>query len=123
MSFSYRLPRLRNWLTWYADGYTDDQFSPIAYADRSAWQSGLYLSHVPWLNKMDLRAEGVYTDVPPGGGPIRRVTSISMARGEAVIRTTGILLGVGLAGAAKERRPGATIGSMPAIAFRSIFAI
>ena len=70
MSLIYRLPWVRNWLTWYADGYTDDQFSPVAYADRSAWQSGLYLSHVPWLNKMDLRAEGVYTDVPPGGGPI-----------------------------------------------------
>jgi hypothetical protein len=70
MSLSYRLPRLRNWLTWYADGYTDDQFSPVAYADRSAWHSGLYLSHVPWLDRMDLRAEGVYTDVPAGGGPI-----------------------------------------------------
>jgi membrane-associated phospholipid phosphatase len=70
LDFSYRLPYLRNWLTFYADGYTDDQYSPIAFADRSAWRSGLYLSHVPWLNKMDLRAEGVYTDVPPGGGPI-----------------------------------------------------
>jgi hypothetical protein len=70
LSFSYRLPYLRNWLTFYADGYTDDQFSPIAFADRSAWHAGLYLSHVPWLSKMDLRAEGIYTDVPPGGGPI-----------------------------------------------------
>jgi membrane-associated phospholipid phosphatase len=70
LSFSYRLPRLRNWLTFYGDGYTDDQFSPIAYADRSAWHAGLFLSHVPWVNKLDLRAEGVYTDVPPGGGPI-----------------------------------------------------
>jgi hypothetical protein len=70
LDFSYRLPHLRNWLTFYGDGYTDDQFSPIAYADRSAWHAGLYLSHVPWVNKLDLRAEGVYTDVPPGGGPI-----------------------------------------------------
>jgi hypothetical protein len=72
LDFSYRLPKLRNWLTFYGDGYTDDQFSPIAYADRSAWHAGLYLSHVPWLSKMDLRAEGVYTDVPPGqrGGSI-----------------------------------------------------
>jgi hypothetical protein len=70
LSFSYRLPHLRNWLTFYGDGYTDDQFSPIAYSDRSAWHAGLYLSHVPWLNRMDLRAEGIYTDVPPGGGPI-----------------------------------------------------
>jgi membrane-associated phospholipid phosphatase len=70
LDFSYRLPHMRDWVTFYGEGYTDDQFSPIAYADRSAWRAGLYLSHVPWLNKMDLRAEGVYTDVPPGGGPI-----------------------------------------------------
>jgi membrane-associated phospholipid phosphatase len=70
LSLSYRLPYFRNWLTFYADGYTDDQFSPIAFADRSAWHAGLYLSHVPGLSKMDLRVEGVYTDVPPGGGPI-----------------------------------------------------
>jgi membrane-associated phospholipid phosphatase len=70
LNFSYRLPKLRNWLTFYGDGYTDDQFSPIAYADRSAWHAGLFLSHVPWINKLDVRAEGVYTDVPPGGGPI-----------------------------------------------------
>jgi membrane-associated phospholipid phosphatase len=70
VDFSYRLPRLRNWLTFYADGYTDDQFTPIAYMDRSAWRSGLYLSHFPRIPKLDLRAEGVYTDVPPGGGPI-----------------------------------------------------
>jgi hypothetical protein len=70
LSFSYRLPHLRNWLTFYGDGYTDDQFSPVAYADRSAWHAGLYLSHLPGFPKLDLRAEGVYTDVPPGGGPI-----------------------------------------------------
>jgi hypothetical protein len=70
LDFSYRLPYLRNWLTFYGDGYTDDQFSPIAYADRSAWHAGLYLSHFPRFSKLDLRVEGVYTDVPAGGGPI-----------------------------------------------------
>jgi hypothetical protein len=70
LSFDYRLPHLRNWLSFYGDGYTDDQYSPIAYADRSAWHAGLFLSHFPWIHNLDLRAEGVYTDVPPGGGPI-----------------------------------------------------
>jgi hypothetical protein len=70
LDFSYRLPYLRDWVTFYGDGYTDDQFSPIAYADRSAWHAGLYLSHFPTVPKLDLRVEGVYTDVPPGGGPI-----------------------------------------------------
>ncbi len=67
LSFSYRLPHLRNWLTFYGDGYTDDQFSPIAYADRSAWHAGLYFSQLPRLPKLDLRVEGVYTDNPIGG--------------------------------------------------------
>lgn len=64
---SYRLPFLRNWATFYCDGFTDDQFTPVAYWDRSAWTGGLYVSHFPKLPKLDLRVEGVYTDVPAGG--------------------------------------------------------
>jgi len=67
MDLIYRLPGLRHWVTFYADGYTDDEFSPIAYADRSAWRAGLYLSHFPLVHKLDLRVEGVYTDNPIGG--------------------------------------------------------
>jgi hypothetical protein len=67
LDFSYRLPRLRKWLSFYGDGFTDDQFSPIAYADRSAWHAGLYLSHFPAIPKLDLRVEGVFTDLPIGG--------------------------------------------------------
>ena len=65
--FSYRLPYLRNWLTFYGDGFAEDQPSPIAYSDRSAWRSGLYAPHLPGLSHLDLRVEGVYTDVPAGG--------------------------------------------------------
>lgn len=67
VDFSYRLPGMRNWLTFYGDGFTDDQFSPIGYADRSAWHAGLYLSQVPLIPNLDFRVEGVYTDVPAGG--------------------------------------------------------
>lgn len=67
LDFSYRLPGLRNWLTFYGDGLAWDEFSPIAYADRSVWHAGLYLSHFPRIAKMDLRVEGVYTDNPLGG--------------------------------------------------------
>jgi len=65
--FTYRLPKLRNWLTFYADGFTDDEFSPLAYWDRSAWTAGLYAPRLPLLPKLDLRVEGVYTDLPIGG--------------------------------------------------------
>jgi hypothetical protein len=67
VDFSYRLPGLRRWLSFYGDGFTDDQFSPIGYFDRSAWHAGLYLSQFPRLPKLDLRVEGVYTDNPIGG--------------------------------------------------------
>ena len=67
VDLTYRLPGMRNWATFYVDGYSDDEFSPIAYADRSAWRSGLYFSHFPFAHKLDLRAEGVYTDNPIGG--------------------------------------------------------
>jgi len=65
---TYRLPGLRNWVTFYADGFADDEFSPIAYADRSAWHAGVYLPRLPRLHKLDLRAEGTYTDNPIGLG-------------------------------------------------------
>jgi hypothetical protein len=64
---TYRLPLLRNWATFYADGFSEDQFSPVAYWDRSAWTAGLYISHFPKVPKLDLRMEGGYTDLPVGG--------------------------------------------------------
>jgi Capsule assembly protein Wzi len=64
LDWSYRLPGLRDWVTLYGDALADDQFSPIAYWDRSAIRAGLYFSHLPKIPKLDLRMEGVYTDVP-----------------------------------------------------------
>jgi hypothetical protein len=59
--FSYRLPGMRNWLTLYADSYSDDDPSPIANPRRAAINPGLYLSHFPRLAKLDLRVEAVST--------------------------------------------------------------
>lgn len=63
--FRYRVPGMRKWLTWYGDGFTDDEPSPLWGAfTKSAFDSGLYFSHLPVLPKLDLRVEGVYTDNP-----------------------------------------------------------
>ena len=62
--FSYRLPYLRNWLTLYTDGEVHDDISPIDAPRRAAWRPGLYLSHVPGIPKLDVRAEAVTTDPP-----------------------------------------------------------
>lgn len=60
--FSYRLPFVRNWLTLYTDGEVHDDVSPIDAPARAGWRPGLYLSHVPGVPKLDLRAEAVWTD-------------------------------------------------------------
>jgi hypothetical protein len=62
--FSYRLPFVRNWLTLYSDGEVHDDVSPIDAPRRAAWRPGLYLSHVPGIPKLDVRAEAAWTDPP-----------------------------------------------------------
>ncbi len=61
---SYKIPKLRDWLLFYADAFTDDDVSPLNYPRKSAMSAGLYLSHLPRIPKLDFRAEGVYTDIP-----------------------------------------------------------
>lgn len=62
--FSYRIPFVRKWLTLYADGEVHDDVSPIDAPRRAAWRPGLYLSHVPGVPKLDVRAEAIWTDPP-----------------------------------------------------------
>jgi membrane-associated phospholipid phosphatase len=67
LDWEYRLPKLRNWVTFYGDAFADDQFSPIAYWDRSVISAGLYFARIPKIPKLDFRAEGVFSDTPAGG--------------------------------------------------------
>ncbi|MDW5265154.1 MULTISPECIES: capsule assembly Wzi family protein [Acidobacteriaceae] len=55
----YRIPGLRNCLTGYFDGFSDDQPFPLAYPTESAWLSGFFLRCVPRLPRLTLRAEGL----------------------------------------------------------------
>jgi len=66
VDFSYRIPKLRNWLSLYGEGFTEDEISPINNAPKSVWQGGLYLTKVPKINKFDLRLEGGYTSPTRG---------------------------------------------------------
>ena len=60
--FTYRLPFVRNWLTLYSDSEVHDDVSPIDAPRRAAIRPGLFLSHVPGVPKLDVRAEAVSTD-------------------------------------------------------------
>ena len=60
--FSYRVPYLRKWLTIYTDSLVHDDVSPISAPRRAGIRPGLYLSHFPGLDHLDLRVEAVSTD-------------------------------------------------------------
>jgi membrane-associated phospholipid phosphatase len=64
INVSYRLPKLRDWVTLYIDGMAYDEPNPIAYPQDSAFNPGLYFPKLPKLHNLDLRVEGIYTNVP-----------------------------------------------------------
>jgi hypothetical protein len=66
-SFSYRLPYLRRYVTYYLDSIVHDDVTPISAPRRSSYRTGLYVSQIPRLNKFDFRVEAVSTD--PDVGP------------------------------------------------------
>lgn len=78
LDFTYRIPKLRNWLTLYGDGLAHDQIIflidpkerplPLGYPDRAVWRAGIYVPRFPGISKLDFRVEGVYTDNPNTGG-------------------------------------------------------
>jgi Capsule assembly protein Wzi len=55
----YRIPGLRNCLTGYFDGFSDDQPFPVAYPTESVWLFGFFLRCVPGLPHVTIRAEGL----------------------------------------------------------------
>jgi len=55
----YRIPGLRNCLTGYFDGFSEDQPFPLVYPTESTWLSGFFLRCVPHLPRLTLRAEGL----------------------------------------------------------------
>jgi hypothetical protein len=67
--FSYRVPRLRDWLTIYADTLVVDEISPIG-SSRATVNPGFYMPQLPKLPRMELRAEGfnepLTTEFAPG---------------------------------------------------------
>ena len=55
---TYRVPGLRDWLTFYMDSMVWDEISPIG-STRATVNPGIYLPRIPRIPKLELRAEGV----------------------------------------------------------------
>jgi len=71
INVSYRLPKLRDKVIFYVDGMANDEPNPIAYPLDSAFRPGLYFPKLASLRNLDLRIEGVYTNIVgyPGTAP------------------------------------------------------
>src|SRR6185312_4018423 len=61
-NFSYRLPFVRRYATLYADSIAHDDVTPISAPRRAAYRTGIYISQIPKLPKLDFRVEAVTTD-------------------------------------------------------------
>jgi membrane-associated phospholipid phosphatase len=64
--FSYRIPKLRDWLTFYGEAFSEDEPNPIPYMRKSVFQGGLYFAKLPEVPKLDLRLEGGTTSPVQG---------------------------------------------------------
>jgi hypothetical protein len=59
---TYRIPGLRNWMQVYADSMVIDEYSPLG-STRPAINPGLYFPRLPKLHNVEVRLEGVTTDL------------------------------------------------------------
>jgi hypothetical protein len=57
LDFSYRLPHLRKWVTFYSDTFSEDDVNPLVNPYRAMFNPGIYLSQIPRLRKFDFRLE------------------------------------------------------------------
>lgn len=62
--FRYRVPKLRNLLTLYADSVIHDDISPVDAPRRAAITPGIYLARLPGLSRVDFHFEAGTTDMP-----------------------------------------------------------
>jgi len=59
---AYRVPGLRNWMQVYVDSMVIDEYSPIG-STRPAINPGVYFPRLPKLQNLEVRLEGVTTDL------------------------------------------------------------
>ncbi|MCU1301030.1 MAG: hypothetical protein JWQ87_1314 [Candidatus Sulfotelmatobacter sp.] len=90
---AYRIPGMRDLVTFYADAFTDDEPNPWLSWNKTALTSGLYLSRIPGIPKLDFRVEGIYTDAPGGGATAEHGFFYSNSRFKSGYTNDGNLIG------------------------------
>lgn len=57
VDWTFNVPRVRDYLVFYGDWYSDDDPIPFQAPSRSAFRPGLYVTHFPGITKLDLHIE------------------------------------------------------------------
>jgi hypothetical protein len=64
LEWTWRLPKLRNWATFYGELEDDDDLIPLQNVSKSVWRPGIYLPRLPFLPKWDLHFEWTSSTSP-----------------------------------------------------------
>ena len=62
MDWTFFVPKTRNYIVLYGEGYAEDDVLPIQNPARNPWHPGLYITRIPGLPKLDFHIEGVSTE-------------------------------------------------------------
>ena len=62
--WTFYVPKVRNYIVFYGDWYTDDDPIGITAPTRSAYRPGIYITHFPGVPKLDLHIETANTESP-----------------------------------------------------------
>jgi membrane-associated phospholipid phosphatase len=62
MDWTFYVPKVRNYIVLYGDAYAEDDILPVENPPRNPWHSGVYLTRVPGIPRLDFHMEGVSTE-------------------------------------------------------------
>lgn len=62
MDWTFYVPKTRNYIVLYGDGYAEDDVLPIQQPKRNPWHPGIYLTRIPGVPKLDFHMEWASTE-------------------------------------------------------------
>ena len=64
MDWTFRVPKVKNYIVFYGEVYADDDFIPWQNPAKNAYRPGIYITHIPGIPKLDFHMEAASTESP-----------------------------------------------------------
>lgn len=64
MDWTFRVPKVRNYIVFYGEVYADDDFIPWQNPAKNAYRPGIYITRIPGIPKLDFHMEAASTESP-----------------------------------------------------------